>query len=107
MQNFSKMMKQAQKLQSDMASVQEKVAQQHVEGTSGAGLVKVVLNGKGDVISVSLDPSLLNPEEADVLEDLIVAAFSDGKRKSEAMMATEMEKIMGGMKGLGGLSLPF
>ena len=107
MQNFSKMMKQAQKLQSDMAVLQEKVGQQEVEGASGAGLVKVRLNGKGDVLSISLDPSLLNPEEVDVLEDLIVAALSDGKHKSESMMASEMEKVMGGMKGLGGLSLPF
>ncbi len=107
MQNFSKMMKEAQKLQSNMASIQEKVGQQEVEGSSGAGLVKILFNGKGDVLSISLDPSLLNPDEGDVLEDLLVAAFSDGKHKAEAMMADEMEKVMGGMKGLGGLSLPF
>lgn len=100
-------MKQAQKLQTEMSTLQEKIGQQQVEGTSGAGLVKVCLNGKGTLLSISLDPSLLNPEEKDVLEDLIVAAFLDGKRQSEEMMASEMEKVMGGMKLPGGLSLPF
>lgn len=107
MQNFSKMMKQAQKLQTEMATVQEKVAQQEVEGISGAGLIKVRLNGKGDVLSIFIDASLMNPDEKDVLEDLIVAALGDGKQKSEAMMAEEMQKLMGDMKMPGGLSLPF
>lgn len=107
MQNLSKMMKQAQKLQSQMAEVQERAAAQESIGLSGAGLVKVCVNGKGELISISIDPSLMNPEEVDVLEDLIIAAFSDAKHKSEAMMAEEMQKVMGGMKLPGGMNLPF
>lgn len=107
MQNLSKMMKQAQKLQSQMAEVQERAAAQEIEGSSGAGLVKVRVNGKGDLIALTIDPSLINPEEVDVLEDLIVAAFSDAKHKSETMMAEEMQKVMGGMKLPGGMNLPF
>jgi DNA-binding YbaB/EbfC family protein len=107
MPNIQKMMKQAQKMQAEMAEVQERVSAQTVEGVSGAGLVTVTVNGKGDLRGLKLDPSLLVADEVDVLEDLIIAAFSDAKAKAEAMMAAEMQKIMGGMKLPGGMSLPF
>lgn len=107
MQNFSKMMKQAQQLQSQMTQTQERAGQMEVEGTSGAGLVTVKMNGKGDVKSISIDPSLINAEEKEMLEDLLVAACSDAKQKADAMMASEMQKVMGGLKLPGGMNMPF
>lgn len=107
MQNFSKMMKEAQKLQSQMTEAQERAAQIEVEGSSGAGLVTVRMNGKGEIRGLSIDASLLNPEEKEMLEDLIIAAVSDAKQKSDSMMAAEMQKMMGGVKLPGGMNLPF
>lgn len=107
MQNFSKMMKQAQELQKKMASVQEKVGDCTCEGVSGGGVVTVTMTGKGEVKSVKVDPSLLVPDDVEVLEDLLMAAFGDAKRKSEALMADEMKNLMGGMGMPPGLSLPF
>lgn len=107
MQNFSKMMKQAQDLQKQMASVQEKVGECTCEGVSGGGVVTVTMSGKGEVKAVKVDPSLLVPEDVEVLEDLLTAAFGDAKRKTEALMADEMKNLMGGMGLPPGLSLPF
>ena len=105
--NFSKMMKQAQKMQADMAEAQEKIADLRVEGVSGGGLVRVEMSGRGDVVRVQIDPSLAVAEEVEMLEDLLVAALRDARAKADDLSNTEMQKIMGGMKLPGGMNLPF
>jgi DNA-binding YbaB/EbfC family protein len=97
MKDLMKMMKQAQEIQGRMQKLQEDLVGLEVEGQSGAGLVKVRLNGKFDARRVSIDPSLLKPEEAEILEDLIVAAFQDAKGKAEAAGQAKMQQITGGL----------
>lgn len=115
MKNLASMMKQAQQMQAKMQEMQAKLDAMTVEGSSGAGMVKVTLSGKGDLKRLAIDPSLMAADEREVLEDLIVAAHADAKAKVEAMMAEEMQKAtaglnipgMGGGGGLGGFKLPF
>jgi DNA-binding YbaB/EbfC family protein len=107
MKNLGDMMKQVQAMQSRMAEMQAKLEQSTVTGQSGGGLVKVSLSGKGAMTRLEIDPSLLKPEEKDILEDLIVAAHTDAKAKSEAMMAEEMKSITGGLPLPPGFKLPF
>ncbi|HET7714302.1 MAG TPA: YbaB/EbfC family nucleoid-associated protein [Bauldia sp.] len=101
------MMKQAKQLQERMQAVQEEIAATSVEGSAGAGLVSVTTNGKGDVKSVRIDPSLLKPEEVEILEDLIVAALSDARGKAEALVADKMRAMTGGLNLPPGMKLPF
>lgn len=105
--NVGDLMKKAQKMQKDMADAQERLGDMIVEGTSGGGMVKTTVTGKGDVKTLKIDPSLVDPNDIEVLEDLIIAAINDGKNKAEAMAAEEMKKITGGLKLPGGMSLPF
>jgi DNA-binding YbaB/EbfC family protein len=107
MKNLGDMMKQVQSMQSRMADMQAKLEQTSVTGQSGGGLVKVTLTGKGVMTGLELDPSLLRPEEKDILEDLIVAAHSDARAKSESMMAEEMKSLTGGLPLPPGFKLPF
>jgi len=110
MKNLGNMLKQAQQMQTRMAEMQAKLEAMEVEGQSGAGMVKVLLSGKGDLRRVAIDPSLLAADEKEVLEDLLVAAHADAKQKVEATMAEEMQKATAGLNipgGLGGLKLPF
>jgi DNA-binding YbaB/EbfC family protein len=110
MKNLGNMLKQAQQMQTRMAEMQARLEQIEVEGQSGAGMVKVTLSGKGDLRKVKIDPSLIDPEEREVLEDLLVAAHADAKQKVEATMAEEMQKATAGLNlpNLpGGLKLPF
>ena len=81
MNNFNNMMKQAQELQNKMSEAQKKVEQLEAEGSSGGGLIKIIIDGKNLVKSVHIDDSLINSEEKEILEDLIVAAFNDAKEK--------------------------
>jgi DNA-binding YbaB/EbfC family protein len=90
-----------------MTEMQAKLEEATVTGQSGGGLVKVTLSGKGAMTGVVIDPSLLKPEEKDILEDLLVAAHSDAKAKSEAMMAEEMKAVTGGLPLPPGFKLPF
>jgi DNA-binding YbaB/EbfC family protein len=76
-------------------------------GSAGGGMVSVTVNGKGEARQVKIDPSLVDPEETEVLEDLIVAAFNDAKAKVEAHVAEEMSKLTGGLNLPGGMKLPF
>ena len=85
---------------------QEKLAESEVTGSSGGGMVKVTLNGKFEAKKVEIDKSLVNPEETDILEDLLLAAFNDAQGKVDAMMSDGMKDITGGLN-LGGLKLPF
>jgi DNA-binding YbaB/EbfC family protein len=110
MKNLGNMLKQAQQMQTRMAEMQAKLEAMEVEGQSGAGMVKVLLSGKGDLRRVAIDASLMAADEKEVLEDLLVAAHADAKQKVEAAMAEEMQKATAGLNipgGLGGLKLPF
>ncbi|HIC77053.1 MAG TPA: YbaB/EbfC family nucleoid-associated protein [Candidatus Dadabacteria bacterium] len=107
MNNFSDMMKQAQEMQKKMKELQEGLANLEVEGSSGGGLVSVKVNGKGEVKKIKIDPSLMKPEEVEILEDLIVAAFNEAKKKAEEASAEEMKKMTGGMNFPPGFKLPF
>jgi nucleoid-associated protein EbfC len=101
------MMKQAKALQEKMQSLQEEVAALEVEGTAGGGLVSVVMSGKSEMKRLRIDPSLLKPEEAGILEDLIVAAANDARAKAEAVLADKMREMTGGLQLPPGMSLPF
>jgi DNA-binding YbaB/EbfC family protein len=90
-----------------MAEMQQSLEELSVEGTSGAGLVTVVLNGKGEMKNIRLDHSLVNPDEAEILEDLIVAAHADAKSKVEAKSAEAMKELTGGIELPPGMNIPF
>lgn len=101
------MMKQAKQLQEKMQDVQEEIAALSVSGSSGGGLVSVVTSGKGDVRSLKIDPSLMKPEEVEILEDLVVAALADARGKAEAAVAEKMQAMTGGLNLPPGMKLPF
>jgi DNA-binding YbaB/EbfC family protein len=105
MKDLMKMMKQAQEIQGRMQQMQEELAALQVEGQSGGGLVKVTINGKMEARSVKIDPSLLKPEDAEVVEDLILAALQDAKGKAEAAMKEKMQEVTGGLPLPPGLNL--
>ena len=107
MKNLGNMLKEAQKLQSRMAEVQAKLGEAELSGSAGGGLVSVTLSGKGEMRKVKIDPSLIDPNETEILEDLIVAAFNDAKAKVEAYVQEEMGKLTGGLNLPGGMKLPF
>jgi nucleoid-associated protein EbfC len=107
MKNFGNMMKQAQQMQAKMAEMQAQLENVEMTGQSGGGMVQVTLSGKGDLKKMKIDKSLADPEEVEVLEDLIVAAFSDAKARVEAHVAEEMSKLTGGLNLPPGLKLPF
>jgi DNA-binding YbaB/EbfC family protein len=107
MKNLAGLMKQAQQMQSKMEEMQTKFQALEITGESGAGLVKVTLNGKSDIKRIKIDPKVIDPTDAEVLEDLIAAAFRDAKTKIEAVSAEEMQKVTGGMQLPPGMKLPF
>jgi len=107
MKNLGQLMKQAQEMQEKMAEMQESLAAVEIEGAAGAGLVTVALNGKGEMHSVKIDPSLANPDELKVLEDLIVSAHNVAKSKIEARVQEETQKLMGGIPLPPGMKFPF
>lgn len=107
MKNLGNLMKQAQQMQSKMAEMQAKMAEMEIGGASGGGMVKVTVNGKGELRRIKIDPSLCSAEDVEVLEDLIVAAFNDAKGKVESQMQDEMSKLTGGLNLPAGLKLPF
>ena len=106
MKNIGQMMKQAQKLQEKMNDMQEELAATEVTGQSGGGMVTVTLNGKAEVRSVKIDPNVIDPAEAEMLEDLIVAACNDAKAKVEAHIAERMSQLTGGLKLPPGMTFP-
>jgi len=97
MTDFLGMMKQAAQLQSKMQAMQEELGQVEVEGISGGGLVAVRMNAKMEAKAVRIDPSLMKAEERGVLEDLLVTAFSDARRKAEAAMQEKVQALAGGL----------
>ncbi len=98
MQNFGDMMKQARKLQEKMASLQKDLETMTVETTAGGGMVTVVVNGKFELQSLKIDKEVVNPDDIDMLQDLIVAAVNEGIRKAQEMASSEMAKLTGGLK---------
>jgi nucleoid-associated protein EbfC len=107
MKNIGQMLKQAQEMQDRMAEMQERLAAAEVSGAAGAGLVQVTLTGKGEVKRIRIDKSLMLPDELEVLEDLLMAAFNDAKAHLDAHVAEEMQKLTGGLKLPPGIKLPF
>ena len=97
MKDLMGLMKQAQQMQERAQRLQEELAQMEVAGQSGGGLVRVTLNGKGDMKGLKVDPSLMRPDETEILEDLIVAAAADAKAKVEAHMQSKMQELTGGL----------
>ena len=107
MKNIGQLMKQAQEMQTKMAEMQAQLEGIEMAGAAGAGMVQLTLNGKGDLKKVKIDKSLLDPEEVEVLEDLIVAAFHDARGTVSAHAEQEMHKLTGGLQLPGGMKLPF
>jgi len=107
MKDISQIMRQAQAMQAKINEAQKKLEAMEVEGTAGGGLVKVRLSGKTALLSVTIDPSLLKPDEVEIVEDLIKAAHDDARRKLEDAQNEEMKGISGGMGMLPGFKMPF
>ena len=107
MKNIAGLMKQASQMQKMMEEWQARLETLTIEGSAGAGMVTVTLNGKGELKSLRIDPKLADPAEMEMLQDLIVAAHAEAKRKLEVTTADEMQKITGGLNLPGGMKLPF
>ena len=105
--NIGEMMKQAKQMQTKMAEAEEKLGTLEVAGGAGAGLVTITASGKGTIKTLKIDPSLLDPQEVEVLEDLLVAALHDVQAKVDDLAAEEMGKVTGGIKMPKGMKLPF
>ncbi len=101
--NMNKLMQQAQKMQAGLARAQEELETLEVEGTAGGGAVKVTVNGHGDIMAVSISKDVVDPEETEMLEDLILSALKDGITKSKSAAAAKMNSITGGLGNLPGL----
>lgn len=97
MKGMGNMMKQAQKLQSKMARLQEELAEKTVEATAGGGMVKVVANGKQQILSVRIEREVVDPDDVEMLQDLVLAAVNDALTKSQEMVQSEMSKLTGGL----------
>ena len=103
MKGFVNMMKEAQRLQQQMAALQEEVAKKKVDATAGGGMVTVEANGKQELLSIKIDPEVINKDDAQMLEDLVLAACNEALRKSRELVQQELGKLTGGLKlpGLG------
>ena len=107
MNNMSQIMKQAKAMQEKMAEMQKKIEETEIEGSSGGGAVKSVMNGKHEVKNLFIDPSIVNSDEKEVLEDLIIAALNDVNKKIAENTNDQLGSISGGMGLPPGLKLPF
>jgi DNA-binding YbaB/EbfC family protein len=97
MGNMGNMMKQAQKLQSKMLKLQEELSEKTVEASSGGGMIKVVANGKQQIISIQIEKEVVDPEDVEMLQDLLLAAVNDALTRSQEMVSGEMSKLTGGL----------
>jgi DNA-binding YbaB/EbfC family protein len=97
MANMGKMMKQVQKMQKEMARMQEELKDKTVEATAGGGVIKVVANGKQEILSIEISPEAVDPEDVEMLQDLVLAAVNEALQKSQEMVQSEMQKITGGL----------
>jgi len=107
MKNLGNLMKQAQQMQSKMAEMQATMAEMEVGGAAGGGMVRLTVNGKLELKKVAIDKALMIPDDVEVLEDLLVAAFNDAKTKVEASLKDEMSRLTGGIDLPAGFKLPF
>ena len=105
--DFLKMMSKAKEMQAKMAELQGELGTIETEGTSGGGLVSLTLTGKGEMKNLKVDPSLLSPSEAGILEDLILAAHADARMKTESKLSERTQEMMAGMGLPAGMKLPF
>jgi DNA-binding YbaB/EbfC family protein len=105
--NIQQLMKQAQSMQKKMSEEQEKLASSEFEGSAGGGMVKVTISGKGELKSLKIDPSLIDPEDPEVLEDLIVAAFNNAKKDADEATGSAMSDMAGGLGLPPGFKMPF
>ncbi len=96
--NMNKMMKQVQKMQAEMAKIQKDLEEQSYKATSGGGVVKVIINGKNEMLDIQINPEVLDPDDVEMLQDLILAATNEALKKAQDTMATEMNKLTGNMK---------
>ena len=97
MKGMGNMMKQAQKLQAKMLRLQDELAEKTIESTAGGGMVKVVANGKQQIVAIQIEKEVVDPDDVEMLQDLIMAAVNDALTKSQEMVAAEMGKLTGGM----------
>lgn len=97
MRDLGKMMKQVQKIQQDAARVQEELRAERVEATAGGGVVKAVTNGHGEVLEVTIDPSVVDPADVSMLQDLVVAAVSEAQRAAKDLYEQRMKALAGGL----------
>jgi|TARA_B100000809_G_scaffold251742_1_gene285601 DNA-binding YbaB/EbfC family protein len=105
--NFNDMMKKAQEMQKKMQEMQNSLSNLEVEGTSGGGMVKVIMNCKNEVKKIDVDPSIIKQDDKTMMEDLIVAALNDAKSKAEEKSQDEMKKLTGGLGLPPGMKMPF
>jgi len=103
MGGMGNLMKQAQKMQKDMEVLQEELKERSVEATAGGGAITVVVTGKKEIKEITIKPEVVDPEDVEMLQDLILAAINEGLRKAEEMVNGEMSKITGGLGGMPGL----
>ena len=106
MTNMNQLFKQAQQRQKKMQEMQEKSESITQEGTAGGGMVKATVNGKGQLLAVKIDPSIVNKDDVEMIEDLVIASFNDAKSKIDERIGAEMSSITGGLN-IPGLKLPF
>ena len=107
MKNLGQMMKQAQEMQAKMAEMQEQLSSTEVTGSAGGGMVQITMTGKNDARNLKIDTALINPGEAEVLQDLIVAAINDARAKAEAAASEKMNDLTGGLQLPPGFKLPY
>ena len=105
MKDLMSMMKQAQQLQAKVQQLQEELAETEISGVAGGGMVRVTLNGKGEMRGLRIDPSLLKPDEGEIIEDLIVAAHQDARTRCDELMKEKMGEVTGGLPLPPGLKL--
>jgi len=98
MKNLGSIMKQAQKMQAQIAKIQEELALKTVEASAGGGMVTVVANGKQEIVSIKIEPEVVDPKDVEMLQDLVVAAVNEALRKAQEMVAEEMSKVTGGLQ---------
>ncbi len=105
--NIQKMMKQAQEMQNKIAALQAKLEAEETDGSAGGGAVTLRINGRHELLKISIDTSLLNPDEKEMLEDLVVAAFRDAKNKIDESTSGQMNAVTAGLNLPAGMKLPF
>jgi DNA-binding YbaB/EbfC family protein len=103
---MQQLMKQAQKMQQQLAETQAELADAVVDGSAGGGLVRATVTGSGELLSVTIDPSAIDPQDAETLQDLVVAAVRDATRNASELAAVKLGPLAGGLGGLGGLGIP-